>query len=954
MGILSGTGGGYNQRSSEYMTGGVLSKVLDVFGTGNYAAAGLASAALKGKPLLEGVKEGIGSRKSFSDVLEEQGFDESIGTKLSGLALDIVLDPTNLLAGAGVWGKAAKGATKLDEAVTAVRATTSGMRPLSEISQGLDLLNAVPTKPLLQPARVRSVFNRARVAKLDELTSGYGGDLLQVARATASEAQLKAYNAAISAGKSPAQADRLAKVARTDMLRAVIEARVPGGWKEINAAGSTAVGKLKKELAAARAKAPAVERQRAAVGSLSHLAQHTLKDTESILRDGRRMGPYGNVLADASIRATSLSEGYIAERLAHPAFDALRSLGGWRAKVGLATPEALHQLDEVGQIFEKHAQLWGTGASVDELMTLIPDFAQQGIKPETIEAYKAVRNLLDVVNDDVMQSGLRLVQQGLTTSLNTLSKSKQVFVRKLLKEPLLIGAKTTKTTEPLHALAKEILERGGEVRNGVVLVPYAPRAGYWINMLTDDAMDALAKHGMDSEVAKRMVAETATRLGVSTDEAVAAVRKGLGDAKIPKDVRFGPLQFSRELVIPAEFREKNPLVYLSKYIRGAGNRLAIADTFGAKDELFTSVKDAMRLSGYDADEATKFYNALVFGVERMPTWMRTTNAVNTITKLGLRTAVSQLLQLPNSVAPFGVKSTLVGVVKSLQRGGHDFVRKTGALLQDNLQLHLGDLTSNTATNYLNLTGMTSMDAAMRVVSSTAGAYSAIESAEKLFAIQKLGRTATAAQQRAAGQFIRHLSRLGISPETVARQGGVLQPEQLRFAGLMASRGTQFTSNVVDLPPAFRSANWRFFLKLKSYSMQQAKFIDKYLLAEVKRGNIAPAVRWAITMGVVGSPVWSALRALQKDPKDDTALSRLRGIYMTGALGTIGDLVNTALSGDPQDMAGALVGPNIGTISDLLVAPVQVAQGNVETPSRRFAPGMVRQLHDLSQNWGESP
>ena len=79
-----------NVDTGSYMSGGLVSKALDLLGTTQYAAAGATDALLNQQNPLEGAVEGIRSRKSFMNVLADRGAPRWVSTPV-GLLADLAV-----------------------------------------------------------------------------------------------------------------------------------------------------------------------------------------------------------------------------------------------------------------------------------------------------------------------------------------------------------------------------------------------------------------------------------------------------------------------------------------------------------------------------------------------------------------------------------------------------------------------------------------------------------------------------------------------------------------------------------------------------------------------------------------------------------------------------------------------------------------------------------------------
>ncbi len=145
-------------------SGGTISDIFDVLSAGQYAAAGFAKGGVKG--ILPGIKQ----RASFAD----EDLLGSYGTagKIAGIAADIVVDPTNLLLGAGILPKVGKVGKLIEAGQAAEKLTRTTKGSLGELAFGAA---KTALEGAAKPETVLGVRNPAN--KLAELfVYGHGQD----------------------------------------------------------------------------------------------------------------------------------------------------------------------------------------------------------------------------------------------------------------------------------------------------------------------------------------------------------------------------------------------------------------------------------------------------------------------------------------------------------------------------------------------------------------------------------------------------------------------------------------------------------------------------------------------------------------------------------------------------------------------------------------------------------
>lgn len=168
--VVKGAGG----ERPQFLSGGVLSDVMDILNIGSYGMVGLA----KGKGFIEGVK----NRESFSD-------DDALGKfgwtgKIAGFALDIALDPLTYIAPWKAISKIPGVARTLGAAETrllgemtpieigdkVIKHRQGGWSPLTFMSNKLAYGFSIDKKTLEGVQEITD-SNQAAVAEIDQLMS---------------------------------------------------------------------------------------------------------------------------------------------------------------------------------------------------------------------------------------------------------------------------------------------------------------------------------------------------------------------------------------------------------------------------------------------------------------------------------------------------------------------------------------------------------------------------------------------------------------------------------------------------------------------------------------------------------------------------------------------------------------------------------------------------------------
>lgn len=831
--------------------------------------------------------------------------------------------------GGGVLGGAIGGVTSSLEAVQGlIRAVpkSSGLAPIADLSAGVDLVQPMIPREAIRIGRREAVV-RGREAAMQKIHAA----IQPTAEAEATAARL-GHTAAVQQLSTvetitPSAAKRALAAGEKVRLRYLYGEDAP---EQILRAGRAAAG----EWAAKQRQMTTLMRQNRdallkARGSIAQVFDKGVRDTEALLRRGGK-DAIGNTLADGLLRAEQLATRVTAERMAHPALAALERMG-----------------DEAAQVAEGLINQFDGLTSKQILQAIDGAPAPEPVK-ELLRGWYG--EIAPAVAADVKAVQSRSVMTATTNTLNSLTPRLQNLVRRLVKEPALLKAsKILKKDAGAYRIAQEIVAAKGEVlrREGgfVALKPFESLDGYFPHM---GDPDKIAK-ALQSGTPERALWISHIQQSRGLDPAAAenfARSYAAGLKSLPMDVRAGNVQFSREGAFPKEFFVTDPRVVLPHYLREVSKRVAYADTFGGKDELFHAILSAGNRVGADTDSYMRAYRAAVNGPEALDRWQRITNTVSTFKYLGFRTALLQLTQLPNNIAMFGYKRALAGLIAEFSPLRGDISRmaqQAGATLPDMKNMFQGDQFSEAATRYLRMTGVIGMDRAMRVNSATAAGLMAQEGAEQLY---RLGGIANGG--RKAEKIARDLGFIGISEETVMAQGGVLRPEQILSAQAFGANRTQHAGHVLDLPPWAQTKWGRFFLKFKTFTLQQGKLAQR-LVDRWRAGDPEPMIRYVTAMGLTSGAVWTALRQLAKDPKDVDTGELVKGMLMVSGIGVAGDAAIAASSGKPEAVGSLVFGPNVSLIEEAVVAPSQAVQQKSLKPLERWIPAGLRQIWYGAQN-----
>jgi len=180
---------------------------------------------------------------------------------------------------------------------------------------------------------------------------------------------------------------------------------------------------------------------------------------------------------------------------------------------------------------------------------------------------------------------------------------------------------------------------------------------------------------------------------------------------------------------------------------------------------------------------------------------------------------------------------------------------------------------------------------------------------------------------------RRLLELGINPEKVVKNSGIGFDDLLGASARVVNKA-QFQSTALDLPLFFTSPEGKIMTQFKTFAFNQAKLMNEAILGEVKRGNMKPLIQAVAIMPILGEGVKDLRGLLTGKSRDKAGLARIiENMTAVGGLGILGDLWTSAIY---NNVAGFIVGPALGDLSNAVEAMVNASQGKPKKLGREIA------------------
>lgn len=550
-----------------------------------------------------------------------------------------------------------------------------------------------------------------------------------------------------------------------------------------------------------------------------------------------------------------------------------------------------------------------------------------------LKAGDHVRRGLDMIHADMVAAGIKRTDSVLTCLYSRLNQEQRIAVSAMLEHPETINAESG-----VGRLAQKISEVKGKIvlnKQGMATIETDLLYRDFFAPIYETRKSQGRVAGMEdfrNALEAEMLRHDPT---ITAAEARRVVEAHLSDAWLaPNDIRRS-FQYGRLANgLPKEF-EKDPRVWLAKYLKDSSDRLAQAHAWGGQDQTAKLLAENIRAEGGDVERFERLIR-LANGQERNPmqAYNKLAGRLSDVLFLGPGTAILQATQGANAIGKFGPLNAIAATVEYLRNpAARQMAEDLGVTMPSLYHAIDGGALDKTMQTWHRILGIQQADKAVRGISAIAAALHASELGRGLVKAHGLGNL------RAVERLTQQMAEFGVAAEDVLKQGGKLNPDQLASFMIRGANTTNFTSSISSLPEVFRGPAGQFFLKFKSYSFQQGYFIND-LVKTARAGDLRPLLQYAALFPWTYARVFTAMNALKRKPidtEDDWAM--LKNMLMTGALGFWGD---TALSlGSSESLwLGAVAGPNAAAIGNL-------GRGLVQP----FVQGDPSKLGDLPQEVG---
>jgi hypothetical protein len=409
---------------------------------------------------------------------------------------------------------------------------------------------------------------------------------------------------------------------------------------------------------------------------------------------------------------------------------------------------------------------------------------------------------------------------------------------------------------------------------------------------------------------------------------------------------FGHFENSRTLDLPEFDKTKDALV---SYVKGAFDRVAHAEQFGANGEKASELIDAIGKKGGGTvkERALKNYMIAVGNynwdspvLEGFSQGMR---SFNRLRLLGL-SSVLNLGQSTNVATVSGLWNTASAPFKLLSKNERAYIKETGTIL-DSVMSSIREqsgLTGKPATTRLGKAGQMVTNKATAPFFNTVEKFnrSVASEAGKSYANQLAKKAANGNTK--AEQVLR--DKLGIKGDI----GNTLTRDQQIQASRAMVKITQFKVDPQDLPGWVDSPGGKLVSQFRTFGYKQTSFIYDQVVKEFFKGNPKPLVRFLAVGVPIGfgtgyvrgklsgqneSDIKGVSGKQDKSPAGDIieALQNVGGFGMLSDVGFLGSKIGNERF--PQYVASSLGGPTAGLAAETTINVNKLAQGQPEALGR---------------------
>ncbi len=238
---------------------------------------------------------------------------------------------------------------------------------------------------------------------------------------------------------------------------------------------------------------------------------------------------------------------------------------------------------------------------------------------------------------------------------------------------------------------------------------------------------------------------------------------------------------------------------------------------------------------------------------------------------------------------------------------------------------------NNPAKFLQLTGFRFTEDMNRRMATNMGRAYVEHALDKYAKLSKL-RTPTPREKMHLKDLSDDLLELGIDV-----QKGTLVTDDFDRAAQMVNRIVNHSTDPGHAPRFSKSMMGSLVFKFKDFVFKQTDFLNKQVLAPMKRGDFRPAIAFLASAGVVGAPLSMVAELIaQGEVEDVDMLERyLRGVATLGSFAAYAGFV-AAMSGSYQEAATAAAGPVLGDVYKLGTSAYKSAAEGTPVPLAKQA------------------
>lgn len=461
-----------------------------------------------------------------------------------------------------------------------------------------------------------------------------------------------------------------------------------------------------------------------------------------------------------------------------------------------------------------------------------------------------------------------------------------------------------------HVLRPADALRSGPVRRDIIenivrqkIKPDAAAAGAFV----DDWVDYLESGKRQDSILDYMV-----KSGQAADKAEALANLQKYRSHIE---RHGSIEYAREVNLP--FYDPDPVRVIPFAAASGAKRLAQIGTFGQEHQRINSELLKISNAGGNSDFVRKGVDKILGVVQEGNTpEVRISRLIRGIEsfKLGLSAIPNSTQGVFNSMLAADMPSVALGLKDAVTKRGRRLAIESGAAIEPVLAEAQKELGSGRAVDrFLKMTGFSATEQFNRATAANVGTRWANKNFDTLKADP---------QNKAARA---NLAELGLDVDH-ALKAGALDHEDKLMAAKKFSDMTQFRTRPEDLPNFASTPLGKVAFQFKSFAFNQARFLAKQTVGEIKEGRIGPGVRALLIAGTIFPAGGELIRAARngitgRDQDFDSAIERyFADLAQAGTLGIFSDVIQSAQS---KRLLETIAGPgaaDLAHIGEILGAP----------------------------------